>query len=208
VEIADSVSGVNIMGDIGHNITMVLDDNENEKILLTDYFNYYEGNHKAGKVIFDFSTYKSSSSTSSDEVITGENLGLPEGDHKITIKAWDNFNNSSITSTNFTALSEDILKIKNVYNFPNPFSTNTTFTFVLSRMCDIKIKIFTVHGTLIHTLENISGNSGLNQVWWDGRDKDGEIPANGIYLYKIIATASNSEKQFSDASIGKLVIAR
>ncbi len=208
VEIADSTSGVNIVGDIGHNITMVLDDNENEKIVLTDYFNYFEGNHKAGKVIYDFSTYKSSVSVSSDEVNTAESLGLPEGEHKITIKAWDNFNNSSRASTFFSVLPDDELKIKNVLNFPNPFSSNTTFTFVVSQACNIKIKIYTVRGTLIQTLDNLIGVAGLNQINWDGRDREGDWPANGVYLYKIIATTQTNEKTVSDESIGKLVFAR
>jgi hypothetical protein len=208
IEVADSVSGINIVGDIGHNITMVIDGNENDKITLTDYFNYYEGNYKAGKVVYDFSTYKSSTTNQADDNITEENLGLPEGNHEITIKAWDNFNNSSLATAYFTVLSEDVLEIKNVLNYPNPFTTNTTFTFALSLPCEFKIKIYTLRGTLVQTLEDLSGVSGLNQVFWDGLDREGDVLANGVYLYKIFAKSTAEEKTLKDEAVGKLVLAR
>lgn len=208
VEVADSISGINIVGDIGHNITMVIDGNENDKIMLTDYFNYFEGNYKAGKVVYDFSTYKNSATTQSEESLTEENLGLPKGNHEITIKAWDNFNNSSVTTAYFTVISEDILEIKNVLNYPNPFTSNTTFTFVLSRSSEIKIKIYTLRGILVQTLDDLPGVSGLNHFFWDGLDREGDILANGVYLYKIFAKSTDQEKALKDEAIGKLVVAR
>jgi len=206
VEVADSISGVNIVGDIGHNITMVLDDNENDKLALTDYFNYFEGNYKAGKVVYDFASHKSSGEV--EENSTNDALGLSSGNHKITIKAWDNFNNSTVTSAYFTVVSENVLEIKDVFNYPNPFTSNTTFTFITSQNCDVKIKIYTVRGTMVQTLDGLSGVSGPNQIYWDGRDREGDIMANGVYLYKIIAVTENQDKTLKAESIGKLVIAR
>ena len=206
VEIADSLSGVNIVGDIGHNITMVIDDDESEQTMLTDYFNYYENNFKAGKILFDLSSYVSSGD--SQEGGDGVEYGLPEGYHTLTIKAWDNFNNSSVMTTNFTVVSGDILEIKNVFNFPNPFSSATTFTFVINKQADVKIKIYTLRGTLIETLTNINAEAGLNQLYWDGKDNDGDEIANGVYLYKIIAKSEGLEKTLSNEKIGKMVIAR
>ncbi len=208
VEVADSTSGINIVGDIGHNITMVIDGNENEKIMLTDYFNYFEGNFKAGKVVYDFSTYKNSVTTQSEESTTDENLGMSQGNHQITIKAWDNFNNSSTATAYFTVVADDVLEIKNVFNYPNPFASSTNFTFALSLSCEIKIKIYTLRGTLVQTLEDISGVSGLNQIFWNGLDREGDILANGVYLYKIIAKSTDQEKTLKDEAIGKLVMAR
>ncbi|MDW7681586.1 MAG: FlgD immunoglobulin-like domain containing protein [bacterium] len=197
VEIADSVSGVNIVGEIGHHITMVLDDQESNPILLTDYFNYYENNHKAGLIIYDFGAHQ-----------FGDSFGLPEGEHKITIKAWDNFNNSSIVSVNFSVVADDVLEITNLFNFPNPFSSNTTFTFAVNHDCDVKIKIYTVRGTLIQTLEAPSLTGGYNQIFWDGRDRDGDQIANGVYLYKVIAKKQQLDRTLSREKIGKLVMAR
>ncbi len=206
VEIADSISGVNIAGDIGHNITMAVDEQESEEIILTDLFNYYEGNFKAGKVLYNFSNYKSSTSDQNNTLI--ERYGLTPGEHTIRIKAWDNFNNSSIATASFNVVSDDILKITNVFNYPNPFTSATTFIFSVNYPSQIKIKIYTVAGRLIGTLNSLPGDNEINQIPWDGRDKDGDELANGIYLYKITATAEHLGKTLKDEHIGKLVIVR
>ncbi len=206
IEIADSVSGVNIAGDIGHHITMVVDENESEEIILTDLFNYYEGNFKAGKVRYDFSNFKKITYDQNNNVI--EQYGLQPGEHSITIKAWDNFNNSSLATASFTVISDDILSISNVFNYPNPFSHSTTFLYAINHPSQIKIKIYTVAGRLIETITDPPGTPGLNQINWEGTDKDGDELANGVYLYKIIATANYSDKILKDEYIGKLVIAR
>jgi len=206
VEIADSISGVNIAGDIGHNITMIVDAEESNEIVLTDLFNYYEGNFKAGKVIYDFSTHKRLNYDQNNNLI--EQYGLEPGEHTIRIKAWDNFNNSSIAASSFTVVSDRILKISDVFNYPNPFASSTTFLFAINQPSQIKIKIYTLGGRLIDSLTNLSGEAGMNQFDWDGRDKDGDVLANGVYLYKIIATAQQQAKTLKDEYIGKLVIAR
>ncbi len=76
-----------------------------------------------------------------------------------------------------------------VYNYPNPFSNETFFTFKLTQIPDeLKIKIFTVSGRLIKELivppSNLSYD--FNRIEWDGRDEDGDLVANGVYLYKVI----------------------
>ncbi len=206
VEIADSISGVNIAGDIGHHITMVVDEQENEETVLTDLFNYYEGNFKAGKVLYDFSNYKTSNYDQNNNLI--ERYGMQPGEHTIRIKAWDNFNNSSIATARFTVIADNILKISNVFNYPNPFSSATTFIFSVNHASQIKLKIFTVAGRLIQTLNNLSGDNGTNQIPWDGRDKDGDELANGVYLYQLTASAQYLNKTLKDEYIGKLVIVR
>jgi len=206
IEIADSVSGVNIAGDIGHHITMVIDDREDEAIILTDQFNYYEDNFKAGKIRYPLASYKSLSYDQNNMLI--ERYGLAPGEHTVRVKAWDNFNNSSIATASFTVIANDVLRIFGVYNYPNPFRSNTTFIFSLSHPSQCQIKIYTVAGRLIQTLPNLSCNAGLNQVYWDGRDRDGDQLANGVYLYQIAASTQTGDRILKDEYIGKLVIAR
>jgi flagellar hook assembly protein FlgD len=79
-------------------------------------------------------------------------------------------------------------QIRNVYNFPNPFSSFTNFTFILLASDNVqscKIKIYTVAGRLVKEISTYA-KVGFNQIYWDGRDNDGDVMANGVYLYKII----------------------
>jgi flagellar hook assembly protein FlgD len=41
---------------------------------------------------------------------------------------------------------------------------------------------------------------------WDGRDEDGDILANGTYLYKIIVKTQDGD--FSQSVIGKMAVIR
>jgi hypothetical protein len=81
------------------------------------------------------------------------------------------------------------VKLLYVYNYPNPFTKDTYFTFKLTQIPDeLKIKIFTVAGRLIKEIEKKSSelNYDFNRIYWDGRDEDGDMLANGVYFYKMI----------------------
>ena len=91
--------------------------------------------------------------------------------------------------------------LENVANCPNPFgNSGTYFTFDSSQEIDsCAIKIYTVTGKLINKIEKFNCSAGYNEIEWDGRDRDGDEIANGVYYYKIIArsgenTASVKEK--------------
>jgi len=87
--------------------------------------------------------------------------------------------------------------IIDVYNYPNPFKSNTHFTFRLTQKPDeLKIKIFTVAGRLIRELfptENLG--TEFNKIEWDGRDQDGDLVANGVYIYKVIMKKNDETKE-------------
>lgn len=99
---------------------------------------------------------------------------------------------------------ETDLKVSSIYNFPNPLKDDTYFTFMLSQPGDVAIRIFTVAGNLIREILANSLNAGYNQVYWNGRDDKGSIPANGVYLYKVTARDDGLE----NSGFGKLVIMR
>ncbi len=81
------------------------------------------------------------------------------------------------------------LKAVDIYNYPNPASVVTDFTFRLTRIPEsLDIKIYTIAGRLIKTfkLNSYDLKSDINKVAWDLRDQDGDEISNGVYLYKII----------------------
>ncbi len=91
------------------------------------------------------------------------------------------------TLIDFTVSNE--LQAKNIYNYPNPATDETYFTFRLSIIPEtLDIKIYTVAGRMIKTLEfqNYDLRTGINKKHWDLRDQDDDEIANGVYLYKII----------------------
>lgn len=190
VEISDSLSGVNIAGDIGHQIIMILDQDYSSPKDLTEFFQYDEGSFTSGKVTYPM-------------------RDIEPGEHTIQIKAWDNSNNSSIIESAFTVLSDEELNVRNPLNYPNPMKEQTTFTFELSRDAEVTLKIFSVAGRLLKEFEPVQGQIGYNifPETWDGTDQDGDKLANGIYLYKIIARAVEDGDTKTSEKIQKLIIA-
>ncbi len=114
---------------------------------------------------------------------------LSSGEHKLKILAKDASGNYTDSDhTEFLFYVDADLKLLNVYNYPNPFSTETNFTFTLSQIPDdLHINIFTAAGRLIKKISPALSNLsyGFNSIPWDGTDEDGNAVSNGVYLYKI-----------------------
>jgi flagellar hook assembly protein FlgD len=71
---------------------------------------------------------------------------------------------------------------------------------------DLKIKIYSIAGRLIQELTVWRANLriGFNRVPWDGRDRDGDVLSNGVYLYKVVMSIDGK----SEEVIQKLVIVK
>jgi flagellar hook assembly protein FlgD len=83
------------------------------------------------------------------------------------------------------------MEIINAFNYPNPFSRDTYFTFYLTGSEppeELSIRIFTVAGRRIREIILPRGTvqPGLNKIHWDGRDADGDELANGYYFYQVM----------------------
>ena len=128
--------------------------------------------------------------------------------HRLVVKVWDNSNNSSSASIEVLIVHEEGLVIREVMNYPNPFTDKTTFTFNSSQDAEVQIKVFTIAGQLIRTLKDPFVSRGFNMIDWDGRDESGDIPANGVYLYKLIARTQSSSGISQKEIIGRLAIVR
>jgi len=78
-------------------------------------------------------------------------------------------------------------------NYPNPFSSSTTISFILATKShkNSQIKIYNIKGQLVKCLacgESLSAEADRvgYSIFWDGKDKKGNTLSSGIYLYKLI----------------------
>lgn len=131
---------------------------------------------------------------------------LRQGRNNVRVRAWDTHNNPTLQETFFNVASSDELRISEVFNYPNPFSRGTTFTFRQNLLgpLAVKIKIYTVAGRLIQSLDAASSGESFVRVTWDGRDRDGAVLANGVYLYKIVVTTVDG--RLGSESLGKMAV--
>ncbi|MDD3807028.1 MAG: type IX secretion system sortase PorU, partial [Candidatus Marinimicrobia bacterium] len=174
-------SGINITGSTGHAITMRINGMETN---LTDNFVYEKDSWQEGHIPLPVKEW------------------FQEGEHTVEISAFDNFNNfsSEFFYVQVIPSGKDILT--DVMNFPNPFKKSTQFTFHNMQPGNVQIKIFTLSGSLLQTIDGGYVEKGFNYIPWDGRDKFGEWPAAGIYLYTLKLSYAAGES----STRGKLVI--
>jgi hypothetical protein len=119
---------------------------------------------------------------------------LENGEHILKIIGRDRFGNMDPNASVERIFAvDDKLNLIDVYNYPNPFSDQTYFTFKLSQIPDeLEIKIFTISGRFVKSIKrnNTQLNFDFNRINWDGRDEDGDLVASGVYLYKMILRKS------------------
>ena len=126
-------------------------------------------------------------------ILKWKQLSLKQGEHSLDVFAKDssgNYFDASVRRTVFFTYT--VNDLARVYNYPNPFSSQTYFTFELRgehKPTEITIRIFSIAGRLIKEIQFSGGDFaiGFNKMLWDGKDQDGDPIANGLYLYKVIA---------------------
>jgi hypothetical protein len=175
-------SGINTAsGAIGHDITAVLDDNlQNTYFLNKDY-------------LADTDTYKSGQ-------LKHYLFDIEEGEHKIKLKAWDVFNNSSEAFLDFVVINTEDLIIKHLLNYPNPFTTATNFYFEHNRAfdrLDVLIQVFTPTGRPVKTIRETVNTQGYRAgpFFWDGTDDFGQRIGRGAYIYRVKVRSSDGNVQ-------------
>jgi hypothetical protein len=87
-----------------------------------------------------------------------------------------------------------------VHNYPNPFragSQVTRIAYTMDNAGPVKVTIFDVTGELVYEKQYASGEPGTGEgpqeITWDGRNSQGEVVRNGIYICQLDA-GGNSVK--------------
>ncbi len=99
----------------------------------------------------------------------------------------DNLLNRTVAGISVAPLLSDVLRVESVLPYPNPARSGCLFTFVLSRQADVRVRIYSLAGRLVRDLGFRPADFGYNDVEWDGRDGNGNQPANGVYLFALTA---------------------
>jgi hypothetical protein len=191
IETADAF-GINTVGNgVGHDLIAILDGTTAEPIVLNDYFTGDLDSYQSGKIRY---TLK----------------GLTPGEHTIEIKVWDVNNNSSTEKLSFVVVNESETALAHVLNYPNPFTTKTSFFFEHNQSCatlETQIQIYTVAGRLVKTINQTVPTAGFRiaGIEWDGTDDFGDALAKGVYVYRVTIDLPGGVKA---EKVEKLVLLR
>lgn len=133
---------------------------------------------------------------------------LPEGKQTLAVRAWDTYNNSSNSEIVFDVKAASDLRLYQVFNFPNPVSRSTVFTFqrTSTEPIDVQVKLYTVSGRMVMDMRVPAVADRFVRIPWDGRDQNGDQVANGVYFYKVITRTTSGSN--SEEALGKLTVLR
>jgi len=190
IVVFSDVSGINTAGaGIGHDITMMLDENSTDMIILNDFYESELDNYQKGRIEYSLE-------------------GLKEGSHIVRLKAWDNCNNPGEAFTGFIVAESKELFIEQLFNYPNPTSGNTVFYFkhnLDGELFDVLIQVYSITGSLIKSIssQSIAEKDKLTGINWDCRDDYGNKICSGLFFYKCIINASGG---YCVEKTGKLVL--
>ncbi len=176
--IVSDENGINTIGNgIGHDITAILDGNTSEPFILNDFYESDINTFKSGYIWFPFSM-------------------LSPGEHTLTVKVWDVFNNSSEAEIHFVVYPSGDFVISRTYNYPNPFSNYTDIVFEHNQKnvdFTVRAEIYSITGQLVRIIEQTATQIGSvsNPLRWDGLGNQGSKVPSGIYVYNLIVRTSN-----------------
>ncbi len=174
-------SGINTSGiGIGHNITLVIDNNTQNPLIINDAFTFNTNSYQDGTIAYHLPE-------------------LSDGPHEVSLKVWDIHNNSSTASLAFTVSTGEGLKIRDFKVYPNPvpqdgqiyatFSTDTP-----NSSFDTTIDFIDIMGRVTGSIKReliATGNSvehfriPLENSGWNRK---------GICFVRLIVTDRNGKK--------------
>jgi hypothetical protein len=175
---------------VDHDITAVLDDDQQNPIILNDYYITNLNDYSKGSVEYRM-----------------RNLAV--GHHQIKLKAYDTYNNMGEASLNFVVVDDAALVLEHVLNYPNPFVNFTEFWFNHNKPnepLEVQVQIYTVSGKLVKTInQNILNTGSLSRdITWNGLDDFGQKIGKGVYVFKLSVHTTSS--QLKAEKFEKLVI--
>jgi len=171
-------NGINTVGTgIGHDITAVLDGDNSNIMVLNDYFQSDKDSYKTGKIVFPLTE-------------------LSEGEHVLTIKVWDVFNNSSEKEIRFVV--KDNFRIETVNCYPNPMQQETSFVFTHNlpdETFDVNLEVFETSGSRIDIMPVRVGSQGDESmpINWNPSERNVRM-RSGVYIYRLIVTTKNGKE--------------
>ena len=169
--VSDS-SGINTTGSgIGHDIITIINEDKELTHVLNDYYEADNNSYNRGTITYPFSD-------------------LSDGEHSLSLKVWDVYNNSSIAYLNFLVISAEQLVVESLMNYPNPFINETNFVFDHNQSgneIDVLIEIYRIDGKKVKTLGARLYPEGHRSepIIWDGSTDSGGKIGRGFYVYNV-----------------------
>lgn len=103
--------------------------------------------------------------------------------YAMKIKTWGEFVPTSIAGNEV----DHELTYQLMDNYPNPFNPATTIRFQIPKTEHVAIVVYDILGRQMTELTNGLYQAGTHQIYWEGKNQQGQPVASGLYIYRIKA---------------------
>jgi len=170
-------NGINTTGSgIGHDITCIIDYDRSNTIILNEYFQSDVNTYLSGSLNYLLS-------------------GLDEGRHSLTLKAWDNYNNSTEKTIEFTVDKSGDIKFYNQKVYPNPITKGDIASFYFEHdepdlSLTVELSVYSLGGELITTEKKhvVSNYKSITPLEWVAAIDP------GLYIYNLSIISESGRK--------------
>ena len=172
--------GINAAGSgLGHDLELVVDGQLAMTYNLNNYFQYNFGDYRSGSVGYSLPE-------------------LNEGEHRLTFRAWDVLNNSSVAELKFNVERNLKPNCFSVECTRNPATTTTSFIINHDRagsQMDVELEIFDTSGRLLwRKSETGLSTDNTYTLDWNLTTSSGNRLQTGVYLYRVLISSDGSKK--------------
>jgi len=177
-------SGINTSGlGVGHDLALYYDGDRNNSVSLNGYFTYDAGSYSKGLLVYHMND-------------------LPEGDLGLTLKAWDNMNNSSQETLDIKVVKDCPISFGEVKLCPNPLTeANGQMKLQFSHndggvSLDMNIAVYSMNGQLLSKKKVSVASSSMQTETLVLTDEMPEIAClpRGFYVLNVEVSDKNGRK--------------
>lgn len=169
--------GLNMTGSgVGHDLSLIIDNQEALTYSLNSYFTPTLGDYRSGTVAFSIPT-------------------LEEGEHTLTLQAFDILNNASRISALFRV---NVGQRPTIYDLQVDCSASDETVFTISNdrpnsTLDVGIQVFDIAGRRVWKHSESGISSGTYSVSWNHASTDSYLPS-GVYIVRAAISTSGGEQ--------------
>lgn len=104
-----------------------------------------------------------------------------------------------LTFSDLVGITERELELVKAFsllrNYPNPFNSNTTIEYELTKPSNVLINIYDAMGRLVKNIENSKKIAGYHSIIWNGKNEKGTLVSSGVYFYRLKTDSYEETKQ-------------
>lgn len=184
----NDISGINTTGlGIGHDLCVYINGDRSNAICLNSNFVYDAGSHTSGTLKYQFSP-------------------IEDGQKEITLKAWDNMNNSSIVSLKIDVRAKSDISFGKTELYPSPLMSGQNEVKIRfshndsGNTFDIQSEVFSLNGQkMCHSnFKLVATSNQTEEISLTSHMPEINALSKGLYIVKIkIKSSSGREGEFT-----------